>query len=434
MEFKKCRAAMDGVKNSTRSALLLRGTTFLLITSGVVLGGWIFGDKTKVHEVLSFAHSPFVKPLLTKTELRDKMALLHNNNIYSFKQNEITLDGYDEPVILDYAYDPAIQSIAEDLLARYKPDLGVMVAMDAQTGRILAMAGENHAFDLGGLDPALASTFPSASVFKVVTAAAAIEERKANPYTMIPYSGKDHTLYKSQMKEKVGGWRRISSLKSAFAKSINTVFGRLGVFTVGREPLKTFSSKFGFGEAIPSEFPILTSQSANPEDEFELAQMASGYTQHNVMSPIHGAMIAAAVANNGVMMQPYFLNSAYLKSGKEIYHSQPAIMSMVMSPETSDEVRMLMRETVLSGTSRKVFHGFFKGKFSDMEVGGKTGHLTDQKLKGRIDWFVGFAQNHGRKIAISVLTMHKKYWTVKSAYLARRAIETAFNEKQVVAR
>jgi peptidoglycan glycosyltransferase len=426
-------AAMDGVKKTTRSVLLLRGVLFFLLTATVFLGGWLYGAKTKLHLATSEIHNPFVRPMLTKLELRDKIAALKNENIYSFKQNEVKLEGFDENVILDYAFDPAIQSISEELLAQYKPDLGVMVAMDATTGRILAMAGENRAFEIE-VNPALAATFPSASVFKVVTAAAALEERKANPYTMIPYSGKDHTLYKSQMKEKVGGWRRISSLKEAFAKSINTVFGRLGVFSVGKEPLKTFSAKFGFETPIPAEFPILTSHSANPEDAFELAEMASGYTQNNVMSSIHGAMIAAAVANDGVMMQPYFLNSAYLKSGRPIYRAEPAVFSKVMTPETSSELRTLMKETVTSGTSRKVFHGFFKGKFSELEVGGKTGHLTDQKLNGRIDWFVGFAQSHGRKIAISVLTMHKKYWTVKSAYLARRTIETAFSEKKVVAR
>jgi len=376
---------------------------------------------------------PLFKPFLTKIELRDKIAKLKNSNIYSFKQNEVRLEGYDENAILDYTFDPGLQSISEDLLAQYKPDLGVIVIMDATSGKILAMTGENRGFELE--DDSLASrTFPSASVFKVVTAAAAIEEQKANPYTLIPYSGKDHTLYKSQIRDRLGGWRRISSLKEAFAKSINTVFGRIGVFSVGKDPLKSFSNKFGYDEAIPSEFPISMSHSANPEDSYELAEMASGYTQNNVMSPIHGAMIAAAVANNGVMMQPYFLNAAYLKSGKAIYRSEPAVFSKVTTPETSAELRTLMKETIASGTSRKVFRGFFKGKYSDLEVGGKTGHLTDQKLNGRIDWFVGFAQSHGRKIAVSVLTMHKKYWTVKSAYLARRAFETAFSEKLVVSR
>jgi len=133
-----------------------------------------------------------------------------------------------------------------------------------------------------------------------------------------------------------------------------------------------------------------------------------------------------------VMMQPYFMNAAYLKSGKTLYRAEPAIQSRVMSAETAGELKTLMRETVVSGTSRKAFHGFFRGKFRELEVGGKTGHLTDRNHRGRIDWFVGFAQAHGRKIAVSVLTMHKKYWTVKSSYLARRTFETAFSQKKVV--
>jgi cell division protein FtsI/penicillin-binding protein 2 len=131
-------------------------------------------------------------------------------------------------------------------------------------------------------------------------------------------------------------------------------------------------------------------------------------------------------------MQPYFLNGAYLKSGKTLYRAEPAIQSRTITAETATELKTLMRETVVSGTSRKAFHGFFRGKFSELDVGGKTGHLTDKNLGGRIDWFVGFAQAHGRKIAVSVLTMHKKYWTVKSSYLARKTIETAFAQKKVV--
>jgi len=398
------------------------------------VGGWWIGLQS--HTPVAFKWNPFAPALLTKAEIREKIKSLpqpgKKSELYEFKQNEVELPGIEEPVILDYAFDPAIQSMSEDLLAQYKPDLGVMVAMDASTGRILAMAGQNRAFEIEG-NPALEYTFPSASVFKVVTAAAAIEERKANPHTMIAYAGRNHTLYKYQvLKERVSGWIRQISFKEAFAKSINTVFGRLAVFELGKEPMRMFSNRFGYGEAIQSDFPVIESRAADPANEYQLAEMASGYTQENVMSPIHGAMIAAAVANDGVMMQPYFLNAAYLKSGKTIYRSEPSVQSKVMSPETAGELRTLMQATVMSGTSRKAFHGFFRGKFSELEVGGKTGHLTDRNHKGRIDWFVGFAQAHGRKIAVSVLTMHKKYWTVKSSYLARRAFETAFSPKKVV--
>jgi cell division protein FtsI/penicillin-binding protein 2 len=349
------------VKKYTSPRRLKRLSLFMGLVALVFVGGWMIGFRIQIQPTF-----------LSKVELREKIKTIQTPEIFEFKKNEVMLPGYDEPVVLDFAFDPAIQSMAEDLLAQYKPDLGVMVAMDASTGRILAMAGENRAFEIEG-NPALEYTFPSASVFKVVTAAAALEERKANPQTMIAYSGRNHTLYKYQvLRERVSGWIRQISFKEAFAKSINTVFGRLAVFELGKEPLKLFSTRFGYDEPIQSEFPVATSHAANPSDEYQLAEMGSGYTQDNVMSPIHGAMIAAAVANDGIMMQPYFMNAAYLKSGKTLYRAEPAIQSRVMSPETAGELKTLMRATVSSGTSRKAFHGFFRGKFSELDVGGKT--------------------------------------------------------------
>lgn len=371
----------------------------------------------------------FLSPFLAKKALQVKLAQCDLKEICNFRKNELNVPGYDEPVILDFALDPSIQSVSEDLLERYKPDLGLMVAMDASTGRILSMASKNTSFPQLPGNPILDVTYPSASVFKVITAAAALEKDKS-PNSLVHYAGRNHTLYKSQLKEKVTGWKRMTTLKEAFAKSINTVFGRIGVFSLGKDQMQDLSRRFWFNESIPSELPLAMSKSANPESDYELAEMASGFTQDNTMSAIHGAMIAAAIANDGQMMEPYFLNAAYLKSGKTLYRSEPQVLSKVISPETAHELRQLMRETVTHGTSRKSFRGFFKGPFRELDVGGKTGSLTDQNLNGKVDWFVGFAQSHGRKVSISVLTVNKKFWTVKSSYLARRVIETAFTEKK----
>jgi peptidoglycan glycosyltransferase len=421
------------VKKPSQSTGIVKITLVCAFIGVIFVGGWFFGSRMGARSLVSESRSRDLG-LLSKAELRTQISQVASEDVYQFKQNEIRLPGYAEPVILDFTFDPSLQALAEDLLSQYRPDLGVMVAMDASTGRVLAMASSNKSFEIEG-NPAIGATFPSASVFKVVTAAAAIEEQKANPHTLIPYAGRDHTLFKYQvLKEKISGWRRISSLKEAFGKSINTVFGRLAVFNIGKEPLKAFSNRFGYNEQIDSEFPVELSRSANPEDSFALAEMASGYTHDNIMTPLHGAMIAGAVANDGVMMQPYFLNAAYLKSGKTIYRSEPAPQGKSVSPETAKELRTLMAETVTNGTSRKSFRGFFRGRFSQLQVGGKTGHLTDRKYKGRVDWFVGFAQAHGRKIAVSVMTMHRKYWTVKSSYLARRTFETAFSQKKVAER
>jgi cell division protein FtsI/penicillin-binding protein 2 len=390
--------------------------------------GWYFGLRGNFKP--TDAYTGFLSPYLAKKALQEKLARCDLKEVCAFRKNEINVPDYDEPVILDFAFDPAIQNVADDLLDQYKPDLGLMVAMDASTGRILAMSSRNNSFPQIKGNPVLDITYPSASVFKVITAAAALEKDK-DPNSRIPYAGRNHTLYKSQIKERVTGWKRIATLKEAFAKSINTVFGRIGVFSIGKEPMKDFSKRFWFNESIPSEFPVALSKSADPANDFELAEMASGFTQDNTMTALHGAMIGAAIANDGQMMEPYFLNAAYLKSGKPIYRSEPQVLAKVVSPETAFELRTLMHETVTKGTSKKSFRGFFRGPFRELEVGGKTGSLTDKNLNAKVDWFVGFAQAHGRKISVSVLTVNKKYWTVKSSYLARRAIETAFSQKKV---
>ena len=414
----------------TSRAPITKGIVFLALISAVFAGGWYIGLRNPASKT-ALIQNNFLHPFLTKEALQAKITKLKNQDVYNFTQSEVNLEGFNEPVELDYAFDPSIQSAAEDLLNQYKPDLGAMVAIDASTGRVLAMVGKNRAFVMEG-NPAFQMIYPAASVFKVITATAALEGQKAQPSSMFPFAGRNYTLYKSQvLKERVTGWKHICSLKEAFAKSLNPVFGRLGVFLLGKAPIQSCSYKFWFNGNIPSEFPIAESRSPNPGDDYELAEMASGYTQDNVMTPLHGAMIAAAVANDGVMMEPYFLKGASLKSGKPLYRSEPNILSKVMTRETAAGIKSMMRETILTGTSHKAFHGFFKGKFTTLDVGGKTGHLTDRNLGGRIDWFVGFAELHGRKIAVSVLTMHKKYWTVKSSYLARKTIETAFSPKSV---
>ena len=407
---------------------LTKGVIIFSLMSLVFIGGWYFGLRGNSKH--SLAYSNFMSPYLAKEALQQKLSRCDLSEVCAFKKNEVTIPDYNEPIVLDFAFDPSIQNTAEDLLERYKPDLGVMVAMDASTGRILAMASQNRSFPMIKGNPVLDITYPSASVFKVITATAALEKNK-EPNSPISYAGRNHTLYRSQLKERVSGWKRVATLKEAFAKSINTVFGRIGVFSIGKEPMQDISKRFWFNEKIPSEFPVVNSKSANPSNDYELAEMASGYTQENTMTALHGAMIGAAIANDGQMMEPYFLNAAYLKSGKTIYRSEPQILAKVVSPETAFELRTLMQETVTKGTSRKSFNGFFKGPFKQLQVGGKTGSLTDKSLKGKVDWFVGFAQSHGRKISVSVLTVNKKFWTVKSSYLARKTIETAFTVKKV---
>jgi penicillin-binding protein A len=290
----------------------------------------------------------------------------------------------------------------------------------------------SYAYDKDDLEEnlALKATFPSASVFKVVTAAAAIEKKQFSASTVIPFDGRNHTLYRNNvLKTKYTRWTRYITLREAFARSVNTVFAKIGAFSVGADVLSDYAGRFGFNRKISADVPFDMGSAPITDEPWALAESASGFTRDNTMSPLHGALIAATVVNEGRMMEPYIVESVHTTEGTPIYAADPSLAAVSVDPRTAMEVRSLMRETITHGTSHGSFRGFFKrAGFRDLDVGGKTGSLTGFKPRGKYDWFVGFAESGNQRIAVAALTVHKKLWRVKSSYLARRAFERFFKD------
>jgi cell division protein FtsI/penicillin-binding protein 2 len=329
---------------------------------------------------------------------------------------------------VNYTVDLKLQKTMEELFRSYSPDYGAFVALDAETGKVLSMVSYSRA-KLTKDHLALRASFPSASVFKVVTAAAALESEKIGPDTVIPFNGRSHTLYRGQiLKSDITRWTHFITFKEAFAKSINTVFGKVGAFTVGSTGMRLYADRFGFNGKISADMPIQEGKALIPTDPWGLAEASSGFTTENTMSPLQGALIAAAVANDGVMMEPFVVQSMYKEDGSLVYLGEQKVARIAMKSSTAHEIRTLMKETVLRGTSKNSFRGFFRSKLAFVDVGGKTGSLTGYDPKGKYDWFVGFADSKNHKIAIAALTIHEKEWRVKSSYLARRAIESYYKE------
>ena len=330
----------------------------------------------------------------------------------------------------EYTIDPILQSSMVQMFKQYNPDYGAFVALDAQTGKVLSLISYNPNDAAATGHFALRATFPSASVFKVVTASAVIAEKKLHPDSLVSFNGRSHTLFKSQLfKEQVNRWTRTITLKEAFAKSVNTVFGKIGVFNLGPSELKNYAEKYGFNRPILSDLPFEAGRATISEDPFEVAETASGYTLQNRMSPIQGALIASTIVNDGQMMSPYIVERLRDEKGDIVFTGLPRLAETVIDATTANEMKELLRETVRDGTSRKSFRGFFKGNFAEMDVGGKTGSLMGDDPKGKYDWYVGYGHRGNTRIAFAALTISKAYWKVKSAYLARRAIETYFNER-----
>jgi peptidoglycan glycosyltransferase len=334
--------------------------------------------------------------------------------------------------IVQYTFDADLQSEVESIFRQYLPDHGAFAAIDPQTGRILALVSHEkrgrHSQGATSLDDnlALRATFPAASVFKVVTAAAAIAEQRFSADTRVAFNGSNHTLYRSNvLKESTNRWTRSVSLRDAFAQSINTVFGKIGAFTVGAEKLRDYASRFGFNREIASDLPVQPgrAQIEPNADAWSLAETASGFTRETTMSPLQGALIAASIVNDGRMMQPHAVESVHLQDGEPVYRAEIGEPALTVPPDVASELRELMRQTVVSGTSRKSFKGFSRGQSSVIDVGGKTGSLTGYDPPGKYDWFVGFGRVGDKSIALAALTIHREQWRVKSSYVARRAIE-----------
>jgi penicillin-binding protein A len=405
----------------TRRKLLITTAVGLLFTGVIVLCVRTFGPQ-----------------LPTKAEVTTRWNEQRGKGEFP---SEIDIHWRSRPVraIVEYSFDIRLQDVMRKFISDYRPDYASFVAIDPDTGRVLSLISYSH------LDPSMngreglatRATFPAASVFKVVTAAAAISSADFHAGSRIPVNGRNHTLYKRQvLKEDRNRWTRFMTLREAFAKSVNSAFGKLGINTVGAAELGEYAGRFGFNRTIASEIPVETGRAEMPADtpdgqnQFELAEIASGFTRETTMSPVQGALIAAAVANAGVMMEPYVVNALHSQEGELLYQAKPAVFSQSVDAKTAEEIRILMRETIFSGTSRGSFRKAMRSTLRGVEVGGKTGSLSGEHPRGKYDWFVGYGTKGGRRIALAALTIHEEYWRVKSSVLARRALEEWFSRER----
>jgi len=333
--------------------------------------------------------------------------------------------------IVEYTFDEDVHQDMADVYLKYQPDYACFVALDVETGAILNLTSfikSDEEWD----NLVMRSDYPAASVFKMVTAAAGLDLGKLSPSTILPFNGKSTTLYKSQvLRHKTNKWTRNPTLKESFAKSINSVFGRIGIYKLGAENLSSYASRFGFGESMNTDFNLpLSRVSVDLADEWQIAEAASGYTKDITLSPIHAAQMAAIVANDGKMVTPYMVKSVVDTRGRPIYKAKQASdTEQIISPESATALRSLMTETTRIGSARKSFQGLSRYKvYRDMEIGGKTGSLTGYSPKGRHDWFVGYAEKNGRKVAYASLIINKEKWYVRSAYVARQFIYHYFTD------
>ncbi|MDX9786739.1 MAG: penicillin-binding transpeptidase domain-containing protein [Desulfobacterales bacterium] len=363
---------------------------------------------------------------LTKSDIQ---TLLVNEPITNLTEQSFTLQVHGTPVHVDTSLDLSLQQFLLDRLKGSISRHTGMVVLEPATGRILAMVGFNK--QPTDINPCLDSQFPAASVFKIVTASAALEAGGLNPDSALSFNGGKYTLYKTQLKENNSRYTSRTSLKDAFAQSINPVFGKLGCLRLGQSVLTKYADAFGFNRQIDFEAAIQPSSVTLTDERYQLAEIASGFNRRTTLSPLHGALIAAAIVNGGQMPEPTIIDSITEPNGTLLYRGGKFMVGPTIRAETCDQLQQLMQGTIRSGTCRKAFRGYQKDRvLSQLAIGGKTGSIDNQTRDARIDWFVGFAEekNGQKAIALAIVVAHEDYIGTRANEYAKMVIKHYFND------
>ncbi|SMD10534.1 penicillin-binding protein 2 [Sporomusa malonica] len=326
---------------------------------------------------------------------------------------------------------------------------GAVVALDVKTGGVLVMAS-TPAFDpnifAGGItskdwnqlitnsnhplnNRALQNSYPPASVFKIVTAAAALEMNLTTPQEIFDDRGvyvlNGWSFYGWETK----GLGKLTII-DGLAWSSDPVFYELGR-RLGADNLASYALTFGFGEKTGIKLageekgivPTADWKEANYGEswypgETLIAAIGQGYY---LVTPLQQAMLTMAVANGGIVYKPMLVDKVLTPDGSLIEKLQPEVLRTIyLRPEVWDTVRQGMMAVTAKGTGAAVFKGFPKtvaGKSGSGETGRGTTH----------SWFACYAPAEAPEIAVAVLVEEGGEGSMAAAPVTRRVLEAYFS-------
>lgn len=303
------------------------------------------------------------------------------------------------------------------------PCKGSVVAIEPSTGKILAMVSSpsydpnllaTHDMDKQAaawqrlrddpdspmLNRAISETYPPGSTFKVVTTAAALahgasEDTRLTGQAEIQLPNSTATL------ENYGGSACGSggtvTLREAFARSCNTSFVELGVDT-GADALRSTALGFGIG-APPPLIPLQVAESTvGPIGDDAALGMSSIGQKDVALTPLQNAVVAATIANKGVPMRPYLVDSLKGPDLSNIATTAPTEERRAVSQQVADTLTDLM--VAAEQVTQQ------KGAIAGVQIASKTGtaeHGTDPRNTPPHAWYIAFAPAQDPKVAVAVL-------------------------------
>ncbi|WLW53669.1 peptidoglycan D,D-transpeptidase FtsI family protein [Streptomyces sp. YU58] len=352
----------------------------------------------------------------------------------------------------------AAQKAAYDGL-RKQGGKGAVAAIEPSTGKILALAsfpsydpssfaGNSTTTDTDAwtklqkkndpndpmLNRALRETYPPGSTFKVVTAAAALENGL--------YTSADQRT-KSPLPWTMPGTTTVlpnegnipcenATLRVALQFSCNTVFGKVGS-DLGNDKMLAEAKKFGFGS---EQFTPVRASASNFSDDMAPSETAlSSIGQFNTAAtPLQMAMVASAVANDGKLMKPYMVDTLQAPTLDPIEKTEPEELSQPLSAKNAQILQDMMETVVKDGTGKNAQIG------DGVTVGGKTGTAQhgENNSKNPYAWFISYAKVADGSAPVAVAVVIQDDEAVRenisggglAAPIAKSVMEAVINSKK----
>lgn len=330
--------------------------------------------------------------------------------------------------------DVDLQQVASQALGDRK---GAVVVMEPDTGKVLAMvskpgynpntlgadwdaliSGDNTQAQL--LNRATQGVYPPGSTFKIVTALAYIREHPDDwrEYTFDCDGSFEHGEYTISCYH--GNAHGYQNMEQAFANSCNGAFANMGL-ELNPGNMRTLAGELLFNSELPLSLAYSKSSYTMNADAgaWEILQtsIGQGSTQ---MTPVHNAMLTAAIANGGVLMKPYLIDHVESAAGEEVKKFLPASYGALMSATEAGELAGLLREVVVSGTGSAV-------RTDAYAVAGKTGSAEFETGKESHAWFTGYAPADNPQIVVTVIVEESGSGGQIAAPVARSIFDTYFS-------
>ncbi|EFQ84594.1 penicillin-binding protein, transpeptidase domain protein [Aeromicrobium marinum DSM 15272] len=300
---------------------------------------------------------------------------------------------------------------------------GAVAAIDPETGAILAMVTQPSydpnalaSHDLGFVDDTMQALLadendplinraadqilPPGSTFKLVTAAAAIDQLGLTPDSevrggaLLPFPGITYQL-PNEGGGDCGG--DPITFQRALSVSCNVSFGDLAG-QIGQEALAEQAAKFGFGDDILDGLASTASRFTPPDTTLEAPQLAqSGIGQFEVAAtPLQMAMVAAGIANDGVVMEPYLVDTVRAPNLRVLEEAEPTEYAEALTPDQARVLQAMMVDVVENGTGASA-------RIGGVQVGGKTGTAQSTPDRPPYAWFVSYAKAGDQQVAVAVV-------------------------------